>query len=105
MPHSDTSTDMKGLSIRLRPADLELLETVAKKEGIAIARLVRQMVEDSLHLMSLPKPIAAVLEGEMAEQGMSTTYCRNYLVLLLTQRYGQILADRAKKEAKAEDAK
>jgi hypothetical protein len=46
---------MLGLSIRLKPADLDLLESVAKKEGIAMARLVRQMVEDSLHLMSLPK--------------------------------------------------
>ncbi len=105
MPRSDTSTDMLGLSIRLKPADLDLLESVAKKEGIAMARLVRQMVEDSLHLMSLPKPIAEVLEGDMAEQGMSTTYCRNYLVLLLTQRYGQILAERAKKEARAEEAR
>jgi hypothetical protein len=91
---------MLGLSIRLRPADLDLLDTVAKTEGIARAQLARQMVEDSLHMMRLAKPIADVLYKDMERQNMAPPYCHDYLVYLCTKRYGEILAEQARVEAR-----
>jgi hypothetical protein len=94
---------MLGLSIRLRPADLDLLDTVAKKEGIARAQLARQMVEDSLHMMRLAKPIADVLYKDMERQNMTPPYCHDYLVYLCTKRYGEIVAEQARGDVRQAD--
>ena len=86
-----TSEDLLTVSVRLTPGVVAQVEAIANGQGQSVNRILRRMIEDSLSLMGLPKPITEVLYEDQKALGMSRDDPRDYLIHLLTLRYRDLI--------------